>query len=314
MLAFCSPQKRELTLLGLLLTFLLIFLGLATLLWAGALFFQGYIYSEPAPGLYWRAAAAAAVLTLFLAFWCFLDYRQPGRYRATWFEATATEDEVFDKFWAVKGKREILYEARKNARGQIEYSDAARRPWTRSDPDGIVEAILVEDKDGHKTRFNAELTEDKKFKMEPGEPVRYVEADGGGRVMTETYIGKLPVSRWGPTLAKMLLSMMHVGLWFGCLWLLLQFQWSHALGLAIVCWLVVTLTLLPIVFTTTEETAKQRALPTNKTASTPIAPSLPNSCLATTEFGNDGVWERGRVSLRSLGGAGESSKLMVLHG
>jgi hypothetical protein len=238
----------------------LIFLGGATFLWAGTLFFQGYIYSEPAPGLYWRAPAAGAALALFLAFWCFLDYRQPGRYNATWFEPTASEDEVFDKLWAVKGNREILYEARKNARGQIEYSDAARRPWTRSDPDGIVEAIIVEDKDGQRIRFNAELTEDKKFKTDQGEPVRYVEAGGRGRVMTETYIGKLPISNWGATLAKLVLSLLHLAVWFACLWLLLQFQWSHAFGLAIVLWLVISLILLPIVFTKTEETAKQRAV------------------------------------------------------
>jgi hypothetical protein len=233
-----------------------IFLATAIFLWAGTLFFQGYIYSEPASGLYWRAPAAGAVVALFLAFWCFLDYHHPGRYNATWFEPSASDDEVFDKFWAVKGNREILYQARKNARGQIEYSDAARRPWSRSDADGIVEAIIVEDKDGQKIRFNAELTEDKKFKTAQGEPVRYVEAGGRGRVMTETYIGKLPVSHFGVTLAKIILSLLHLAFWFACLWLLLQFQWSHAFGLAIVVWLVVTLTLLPIVFSKIEETAK----------------------------------------------------------
>src|SRR5262249_16234988 len=88
--------------LGLLITFLLVFRGLAILLWAGSLFFQGYLYSEPAAGLHWRALAAGAVLTLFLAFWCFLDYRQPGRYSATWFEPGTSEDQVFDKIWAVK--------------------------------------------------------------------------------------------------------------------------------------------------------------------------------------------------------------------
>lgn len=254
--------------LGLLLSLLFIYLGLAIFLWAGTLFFQAYIYSEPASQLYWRAPAAGAILALFLAFWCFLDYRQSGRYNASWFEGSPSEDEVFDKFWAVKGSREILYQARKNARGQVEYSDAAGRPWSRSDPDGMVEAIVVEDKDGQRIRFNAELTEDKKFKTAAGEPVRYVEADGRGRVMTETYIGKLPVSQWGTTLAKILLTLLHLGLWFACLWVLLQFQWGHAFGLAIVLWLVMTLTLLPIVFSKTEEAAKQRTAATSAATKT----------------------------------------------
>jgi hypothetical protein len=245
---------------GLLVTALLVFLGIAVFLWAGTLFFQGYIYSEPVSQLYWRAPAAGAILALFLAVWCLLDYRSPGRYNATWFEPTASDEEVFDKFWSVKGNREILYQARKDASGLIEYRDGAGRPWSRSDADGIVEAIIVEDKDGQKIRFNADVTEDKKFKTAPGEPVRYVEA-GGSRVMTATYIGKLPVSHWGTTFAKFLLSLIHLGLWFACLWVILQFQWGHAFGLAIVLWLTVTLTLLPLLFTKTEEAAKQRALP-----------------------------------------------------
>jgi hypothetical protein len=247
---------------GLLVTALLVFLGIAVFLWAGTLFFQGYIYSEPVSQLYWRAPAAGAILAIFLALWCFLDYRSPGRYNAIWFEPSASDNEVFDKFWSVKGNQEILYQARKDASGLIEYRDAAGRPWSRSDADGIVEAILVEEKDGQKTRFNAELTEDKKFKTAPGEPVRYIEA-GGSRVMTATYIGQLPVSHWGTTVATFLLSLVHLGLWFACLWLLLQFQWGHALGLAIVFWLIVTLTLLPLIFTKTEEAARQSAVPTS---------------------------------------------------
>jgi hypothetical protein len=263
--AGASPTEPETIVLGLLLTFLLVFLGIAVLLWAGTLFFQGYIYSEPAPQLYWRAPAAGAVLALFLALWCFLDYRHPGRYNATWFEPTASDDEVFNKIWSAKGNREVLYEAHKNARGLIEYRDANGRPWSRSDAEGFVEAILVEDKDGQRLRFNAELTEDKKFKAGPGEPVRYVEAERPHRVMTETAIGRLPVSHTGETLTKIVLSLFHLGLWFACMWVLLQFQWSHALGLAVVAWLALTLTLLPIIFTKTEETAKQRAVPASTT-------------------------------------------------
>src|SRR5262249_52054687 len=170
-----------------------------------------------------------------------------------------SDDEVFNKFWSVKGNREILYEAYKGARGVIEYRDAAGRPWSRADADGVVEAILVEDKDGQKIRFNAELTEDKKFKAAPGEPVRYVEVDGQGRVMTDTYIGKLPVSHRGTALAKIVLTLFHLGLWFACLWLLLQFQRGHAFGLALVIWLVLTLTLVPLIFAKTEEAAKRSA-------------------------------------------------------
>jgi hypothetical protein len=249
--------------LGLSLTFFLVFLGIAVFLWAGTLFFQGYLYSEPAPQLYWRAPVAGAILALFLALWCFLDYRHLGRYNATWFEPSASDDAVFDKFWSVKGNREILYHARKNARGLIEYRDAHGSPWSRSDAEGMVEAIIVEEKDGQRLRFDAELTEAKKFKAGPGEPIRYLEAESPHRVMTETAIGRLPVSHTSEAFAKIVLSLFHLGLWFACLWVLLRFQWSHALGLAVVAWLVLTLTLLPIIFTKTETAAQQHAVPTS---------------------------------------------------
>jgi hypothetical protein len=250
--------------LELFITFLLVFLGLSIFLWAGTLFLQGYIYSEPASGLFWRAPAAGAAITLLLAFWCFLDYRNPGRYNATWFEPTASDEEVFNKFWSVKGNREILYQAHRDAFGRIEYRDAAGRPWARSDAEGVVEAIIVEEENGDRIRFNAQLTDDKKFKAERGEPVRYVEVDGRSRVMTDRYIGKLPLSHWGTTLATVTLTFLHLGLWFACLWLLLQFQWGNAFGLALVIWLALSLTLVPLIFATTETAVKQRAVSSAK--------------------------------------------------
>ena len=43
------------------------------------------------------------------------------------------------------------------------------------------------------------------------------------------------------------------------LWLLLRFQWSHALGLGFVLWLVFTLSLLPMLLTRAAEVAQANA-------------------------------------------------------
>ena len=64
--------------LTLLLILLITGLGMAVLLYVGAMFFQGYIYTEPSRELYWQAPAAAGVLTLFLMLWCVLDANSPG--------------------------------------------------------------------------------------------------------------------------------------------------------------------------------------------------------------------------------------------
>jgi hypothetical protein len=52
--------------------------------------------------------------------------------------------------------------------------------------------------------------------------------------------------RFGLFVANVFLNLLHLALWFALLWLLLDYQWPHALGLAIVLWLLMTLTFLPL--------------------------------------------------------------------
>ena len=54
---------REPVMLGIILILLLIWAGLVVLLWAGSVWFQGYIYSEPAPQLVWDALPKMAAPT-----------------------------------------------------------------------------------------------------------------------------------------------------------------------------------------------------------------------------------------------------------
>src|SRR5579864_3020538 len=70
------PVPRSRVVLTILLVLLVMFLGLGGLLWAGSIFVQGYIYEAPNfSSLAWRAPATAAAITLFLFFWCWLDYK-----------------------------------------------------------------------------------------------------------------------------------------------------------------------------------------------------------------------------------------------
>jgi hypothetical protein len=241
------------------LVFVLAFLGVAAVLWAGTVFFQGYIYSEPVSGLLWRAPVAALVLCLFVAFWFRLAYGAPGKYN-TLFEFSARDDAPpFKQLWSVKKGKEILYVAKTVGQNKVEYRDSHGRPWSRSDAEGIMEAIIVEDKDGQKIRFDAELTKDGKFKIAPNESLRYVEAGGRHRVMTDDYIGRLSEVRPGMIAANLFLNFFLFVVWFIFLWLILRYQWGHAFGLAAVIWLVLTVTLLPMMFKKAEDLSRQRA-------------------------------------------------------
>ncbi len=242
--------RPEMIVLGLILIYVLVALTLAVLFWAGTTWFQGYIYSEPAEQLYWRAPAAGAALTLFLALWGYLDSRAPGRYPGQ-FIFGADEVKEFKELRVVYQGQETLYKLRKNAQGKPEYWDAQNRPLP-SRPDSVI----VDDQ-GEKVRFEAERDQNKNFKIDKGQSLRYV--DNRGRSMTADNLGRFSIPRPGLVLSNLLLYAVHLGVWFLCLWLLLRFQWPHALGLAVICWLVVTLTIMPMLLERVEAQAAQRA-------------------------------------------------------
>jgi hypothetical protein len=227
------------------LILILIVLGvvLSGLLWAGTLFLQNYLYTTVTTGAYWQAPTAAAVMTLFFIGWCMLDANSPG--------ATATDlpyDVIFrfsakeykdpvDKLWSVKKgvKEPILYVRKRVGQNRYEYLDTSEKkgPWQ---PDK-VEEILLEGKEqpGQKLRFK---------RITAGEGGYRTYADDDGWTMTEVSIGQPSRFRYGRFFGNLLLNGLHFLLWFLCLWLLLRFQWAHALGLAAGLWVVMTLTVL----------------------------------------------------------------------
>jgi hypothetical protein len=243
--------------LSLYLSFALIFAAISVFLWVGTLFFQGHLYNEPVSQLFWRAPLAGLALTLYLAFWCSLDYRHPGDY-GTIFDFSPGETEVFPSFVAVKDSKEVTYLGKKGPRGHFEYRDAQGKPWRRSDPAGVTSAILVKDKDGADIRFDAKLTPDGKFALNDQGQAIYVEKDGKGRVMTDDYIGSVSRTRTGLLIANLFLNILLFAVWLLCLWLLLDFQFWHAFGFGLILWLALMLTILPMLFKNTEDTAHKR--------------------------------------------------------
>lgn len=245
--------------LGLILMLLVVFFSLAILLWAGTLFTQGYIYSEPEADLYWRAPAAAGVLAAFLAFWCYLDYSaadveslQPAYNNL--FQFNPTESKTVDKFWSVRGEEEFLYSRATGGTGRIEYVNSQGIPWRREDVNGVIEAVVIEE-GGAKVRFEARLTKGKQFE-DSGQYPPYYEK-GGRRVMEP--IGQVSIFRYGQFFLNLFLNFAHLGVWFVCLWLILRFQWTHALLGAVVIWVVMMLVVLPMLLERSMVAGRERA-------------------------------------------------------
>jgi hypothetical protein len=228
----------------LVLILVLLWVLLTILLAAWTLWFQGYIYSQPVTGIQWRAPAAGAALTLFLCIWVWFDYGAPGRYR------TLTEfsyrEETEHKEVRVPGKKgEEVYKAfHTEQRGRIEF----RGPNNQRMPDRPGEIIITEN------------GEKRVFKPVPGETggTRHYR-DANGSTITEGDWGRVSTYHTGWLLMNLLLNFLFFVVWFLCLWLLLEFQSGHALGLAIVFWGVAILFILPPILTRAETVAQERA-------------------------------------------------------
>ena len=255
----------------LVLIFCVLIFALAVLLWAGTLGLQGLIYSEPAEKLFWRGPAAGLALGALIGVWCLLTYRMyaddlqtnPAQLQLpldTVFRFQPTQTKVVDQFVSVKGDQETVF--RKIAVGDrgVEYKDPAGNLWSKADTEAIVKAIIIED-GGQKIRLEPKLGRDGKFTTtEPFPGYRAV----NGRQYMDT-LGPVSLFHRGRWLLNIVFNALHFGLWFIVLWLLLRFQWPHALGLAVVAWAIMTLAVLPMLFDRTRDLARPKPPPSANT-------------------------------------------------
>jgi hypothetical protein len=252
--------------LSLFLILLVVFVVLSLLLAAWTLFFQGYIYNEPVSAIYWRAPAAAAALTFFLLIWVILDSgtikksTDEGRYRPL-HDSSTREMETFDKLTILtQDRKKVTYKRTRQDNHYVYLSNNGRSlPTTRP-----LE-IIATDQNGQEHIFKPKTDAKGNFQKE-NDQVRYYEEGNPRRYMDESAIGQITIFHFGWLLMTLILNFGFLIVWFASLWLLLRFQWSHALGLAFVAWLI-SLFVLPMILTQAEKVRKER-LPPPTTAPT----------------------------------------------
>jgi hypothetical protein len=253
----------EVPVLTLILLVLLLWVVLTVLLSAWTLWFQAYIYSEPTSGIFWRGPAAGSAVMLVLLLWFFLDYRDPpGRFR-TLFEFSSTDDSKrFDELRVPRDKTEDVYRlVRGGARGEYRLKGQPTGKVLPSRPKKIIvvegdERYTFEPERDAQGNFKARTTSSW-FGSSSSDELRYI--DNRGRVMLESSLGQLSTFRGGRFVGNLFLSFLLLAAFFAALWLILRFQWPHALGQAFVFWGVMQLFILPPVLTRVETVAKERA-------------------------------------------------------
>jgi hypothetical protein len=235
----------------LIVLLVVVWVVLAVLLTAWSMWFQSAIYTEAAPGLAWRGPVAASVLSLVVLLWVVFAYRSPGRYRPLWESASTEQETQFDELRVPTGDHEEVYRRRPGTRSEFRLNGLPSGKPLPSTPSRIV-AVEGE----QRYTFEPERDDKGNFKRRGGESLRYT--DEKGRVMVEGSLGLVETFRGSVFLGNVLLNLALVVAAFLGLWLLLQFQWPHALGQAVVLSLLLLFVLSPLL-AKTERVAAERA-------------------------------------------------------
>ncbi len=237
--------------LSAILILLVVGLALAGLLVAGTVFLQGYFYTEVQPGVFWRGPVMAAIFVAFLFFWCLLNYLDPQARPAsmpfdTLFRASASTDMVskpFSELWVLRkgSKNPVKFELFKDVQANRTidlYKEAGSgKRW-----DSNIEAVIIKH-NGQDIRF------DRKTPTSRGEYTYY--ESPAGWIMRDygQGVNGIPTAfNTGLFLLDLLLNFLHLVLWVLGLWLLLRYQFWHALGIGLALWVAMTLLVVPILF------------------------------------------------------------------
>ncbi len=274
-------------------------MSLVVVLWGGTIFIQGYVYTEPSAGIAWRAPVLAGLLTIGYAIWCltvaFSSEASPSNIPInTIFRFTPKEDMLRKpaaKLWAIKADRKktdaenrdgetILYVSRrvpdKLNTEKFQYVDDAKLPWQSRN---VIAIEIQPEGEPAKMRFDLVELKSGSFDLvdtKRGQYRQFVSSDGW--VITEYEEGPtgLPVRfRWSRFLLNIFFNAAHFGAWFLGLWLVLRYPWLHALGLAAVMWLAMTLLILPMMLGYAGQVSEARRSVTAAVKAQPPCPRDP---------------------------------------
>lgn len=256
--------------LALIMILIVATIGITAVLWAGTYYFQGYIYTEPSAGIAWQAPLAGVLLSFGFSIWCFsIAFSANASTTNLPINTLHRFSPVVEKFdrpikniWAVKRKKagefqdgeRFAYVSQYDDRGRFYYEERnlAKRRWQPQD----ILAIETDNVDGTKMRFDL-------VRGDPSGYRTFVSKDGWS--MIEFDVGPTGIPRrfhLGLLILNLVFNFCHLLGWFIGLWLILRFQPMHALGLSVVLWAIMTLTMLPMMLGYAGQVAESRRVRT----------------------------------------------------
>jgi hypothetical protein len=211
---------------------IVIYIVLAIALYVLARFVHNLLYTDIPASLNWRAPAAAGVIWLValglpLLLNQAITSKWPISFNDIFLAASARDTMEFKEFIVPgEGGRQITYARKKNTRGLIEYQDPEGRPLPAS-----TQTLTGVTSDGEKITFQREVEKKTRVGIE-STTVRYVNEEQN-LVMLGGELGTISARSFGQFILSIFGALITLATWFLALWLLLLFQWPHALGLSI---------------------------------------------------------------------------------
>lgn len=221
---------------------------LAVLLWGGSLFAQSYYYTQPADGLFWRAALAAGTVTLFFLFWSTLNFVGGNQ---------DTGELPYPQFWRFSNR---IYMVDNPVPEFISKKKSSLEPalykLDKTQPRGTIykQADGVENWNSPGVEWISLWHDDKEYKFEhdpdnegSGGYRRFVDKEHGWE-LREVEIGQPSYTSFSRVVVYFILNVLHLALWIAVVAFILRFSLSHAMVLAFVMWLAFTVLVFPVLF------------------------------------------------------------------
>jgi len=240
----------EAAVLALLVVVVLLAVVLAAVLWFGTALLQGYLYTEPADRLPWLALLAAAVMVSFYGVWVTLDIWEGSAtqggpvdipYGVLW-DFSPTVSLIADPIPEFESKRRRrpfpdTFKIDKSIPGRIQYKKVdSDEVW---DADGVEYIKFSANGRDYMFVYDRELSDDYRTFVD----------ENTGLVMREFEIGRLNYTSYPRLVTYLILTAMHLVLWMVCLWLVLRFQFWHAVWLGGIVWLLANVMVVPMLAT-----------------------------------------------------------------
>jgi hypothetical protein len=238
--------------------------------WGLTLFLQRYLYNEPADKLPLRAAVGGLLLGCFVGFWVYVNTRASGENKYGVIHEFSPNDvsapvtkfvaqrKKLDTNQKVVGDEAVTFERQLTDKGQ-RYLPTSPKPAGEPKPFAVTASghythALVVEQDGQQVRYEAVMNDKLQYQ---GAKYTFVDKAGGRTIEISRGLEADPAepvqvvaASGGAVFLAIGLNVLHLVVWFAVFWPVLRFNVGHAIGLAVVCFAMSTVILMPLLFQT----------------------------------------------------------------